>query len=63
MDGEVIKAIVERALKMAKADYKDALTNYPSDAETQSWSLSRVVVLQQLLNTIEHETESLDMAT
>lgn len=63
MDGEVIRAIVEKVLQMAKVDYKDALTNYPTDAENQSWSLSRVVVLQQLLNTIDHETESLDMET
>lgn len=62
MKGEVIRAIVDRALVMAKMDYKDALTNYPEDAENQSWSLSRVVVLQQLLNTIDHEDESLDMA-
>jgi len=62
MNGEVIREIVDKALKMAKADYKEALTNYPTDAENQSWSLSRVVCLQQLLNTIDHETESLDMA-
>jgi hypothetical protein len=62
MSGEVIREIVDVALKMAKADYKDALTNYPDDAENQSWCLSRVVVLQQLENTIDHETKTLDMA-
>ncbi len=62
MNGEVIRAIVDKALKMAKVDYKDALTNYPGDSENQSWCLSRVVCLQQLENTIDHESESLDMA-
>lgn len=63
MTAEVIRAIVQKAWEMAKADYVEALTNYPDDAENQSWCLSRVVCLQQLLNTIDHERESLDMET
>jgi len=53
MTVEVIRAIIHEATVRAKADYIETLTNYPSDQESASWYLSRVVILEQLENTVD----------
>ena len=54
MTVEVIRAIIHEATVRAKADYIETRTNYPSDQESASWYLSRVVMMEQLENTVEY---------
>ena len=63
MTVEVIREIIHEATVRAKADYIETLTNYPSDQESASWYLSRVVMLQQLENTIDALDSLTDPAT
>jgi len=53
MNGELVRQIIHEATVRAKADYIETLTNYPDDQESASWYLSRVVVLEQIENTLD----------
>jgi len=63
MTVEVVREIIHEATVRAKADYIETLTNYPTDTESASWYLSRVVILEQLENTIDRVDTLTDPAT